>query len=290
MRYRVRLMHEERQWAAAARLHGLTVDYDRQQAAPLLLLPPEHLDSGQRNTLRSLAVSVEQLGHLQLEQSDAACVANYQEGYELALRIGDQTEAAICAFNLGRVYTEVPALRDLAQAEQWYRRDLELRAEGDRLGRGKTQGQLGQVAYERFNEARQAGEPEAVLRDHWNAALQAYQQALDMMPPDAVDSLAIDHNQLGIIYREAGKTEQAVTHYREAIRFFEQAGALYNAALTRENVALAYAQAGRFDDALLFARAALANFEQFGPAAADRVERARRLVAKYEQAARGGGA
>jgi tetratricopeptide (TPR) repeat protein len=219
-------------------------------------------------------------------------VNSYQESYELALRIGNQPLAASCAFNLGQAYdSDMFTLRDLAQAEQWYRRSLELTLENDRLQQSKTQGQFGLVAYERFKEARQAGEPEAVLLEHLNAALQAYQQALDMTPPDAVDSLAVKHNQLGNIYDEVpGQTEQAVTHYREAIRFFEQAGALYNAAITRENVALAYAQAGRFADALLFARAALANFEQFGPAAADRVERARGLVAKYEQAARGGGA
>jgi tetratricopeptide (TPR) repeat protein len=290
MHYRVRLLHEERQWAEAARLQGLTGDYDRQRAAPLLALPPEHLDSGQRNTLRSLAVSVEQLGQIQREQGDAACVGSYQEGYELALRIGDQVEAAVIAFNLGHAYKDVPALRDLAQAEQWYQHALEGWPEGDQLNRGKTQGSLGLVAYERFKEERQAGEPEAVLLEHLNAALHAYQQALAMLPPDAVNDLATFHNQLGNIYGEAGQTEQAVAHWREAIRFFEQAGALYNAALTRENVAIAYAQAGRFEDALLFARAALANFEQFGPAAGDWIERARGLVAQIEQAARGGGA
>jgi tetratricopeptide (TPR) repeat protein len=290
MSYRVRLLREARQWAEAARLQALRTDYNRQQAAPLLALPPEQLDSGQRNTLRSLAVSLHELGEIQREQGDAACVDSYQESYELALKLDDKPGAAITAFNLGHAYKDVPALRDLAQADQWYRRSLELHAEGDRLGRGKTQGQLGYVAYERFTEARQAGEPEAVLAEHLNAALHAYQQALQMFPPDAVNELAITHNQLGNIYRDAGQTEQAVAHYREAIRYEEMQGNLYGAATTRENVAIAYAQAGRFDDALLFARAALANFEQFGPAAGDWIERARRLVAKYEQAAGGGGA
>jgi tetratricopeptide (TPR) repeat protein len=289
--YRVRLLREERQWAAASRLQGLQVDYQRQRAAPLLALPPAQLDSSQRHTLRSLAVSVEMLGHLQREQGDAACVASYQESYELDLRIGEQAGAAICAFNLGRVYGgNVPALRDLAQAEQWYRRALELYAEDDKLYRAGALGQLGLVAYERFKEARQAGEPEAVLLEHWNAALHAYQQALDMMPPDAVNELATTHNLLGVIYKDAGQTEQAVAHSREAIRYFEQAGKVYDAGVARENIARAYAQAGRFDDALLFARAALANFEQFGPAAAAEAERARQVIAWIEQQARGGGA
>jgi len=280
--YRVQLLQEERQWAAAARLQGLRTDYDQQQAAPLLTLPPEQLNAGERNRLRSLAVVVEQLGHLQREQGAADCVESYRESYELSLRIDDQTEAAICAFNLGRFYTETPASRDLTQAEGWYRRSLELRTEQDRLGRGRVQGQLGYVAYERFREARQAGQPEAVLREHLNAALQAYQQALGMLPADEVDTRATIHNQLGIIYHEAGQTEPAVAHYREAIRYFEAMGDLYRAAVTRENVAIAYANAGRRDDALLFAQAALRNFEQFGPAAAAEVARAREVIAWIE--------
>jgi tetratricopeptide (TPR) repeat protein len=288
--YRVRLLREERQWASAARLQGLKVTYTRQRVAPLLVLPPEQLDTGQRAPLRTFAVDTHQLGQIQREQGDVACVASYQEAMGIFERIGDQAYTATCAFNLGRVYGgNVPALRDLAQAEQWYRRSLELRAEGDRLGRGQTLGMLGHIAYERFQKAQQAGEPESVLLETWNAALQASQQALQMFPPDAVDNLAITYNQIGVIYEKVqGKTEQAVAHYREAIRYFEQAGNLYGAAGTRFNVAVAYANEYRFEDALLFAQAALANYEQFGLAAADRVERARGLVAQIEQAAGGG--
>jgi tetratricopeptide (TPR) repeat protein len=288
--YQVRLLREQRQWAEAARLQALAVDYQRRQTAPLLAVPPEQWDSRQRNTLRSLAVSLHELGQIQREQGAAACVDSYQESYDLLLRIGEHAVAASCAFNLGRVYSgNVPALRDLAQAEQWYRRDLELTPESDRLGRGKTLGQLGLVAYERFKEARQAGQPSEVLAEHLNAALRAYQEALAMLPPDEVDTRAAVHNQLGNIYHDAGQIESAVAHSREAIRFFEASGDLYKAALVRENVAITYARAGRLDDALLFARAALRNFEQFGPAAAAEAERARQMIARYEQAARGGG-
>jgi tetratricopeptide (TPR) repeat protein len=178
-----------------------------------------------------------------------------QEGYMLALRIGDQAVAASCAFNLGHAYKDVPALRDLEKAEQWYRRSLELTPENDHLGRGQTFSQLGFVAYERFNEARQAGLPSEVLQEHLGAALQAYQEALSMTPPDALDSLVVKHNQLGLIYAEVlpDYLEQALAHYHEAIRYDERAGNHYGAAQTRQNVAIAYARAGRFEDALLFA-------------------------------------
>jgi hypothetical protein len=204
--YRVRLLREQRQWADAASLQALRVVYNRQQAAPLLAVPPKQLDSDQRNTLRSLAASLHELGQIQREQGAPACVASYQESHELALRIGDHAVAASCAFNLGNAYlgNKVLALRDLTQAEQWYQRSLELRTEQDRLGRGRVQGQLGKVAYERYKEAQQAKQPGEVLVQHLNAAQQFYQQMLDLTPSDAMDSLAVAHNMLGTIYSEAG--------------------------------------------------------------------------------------
>ncbi len=282
------LLEEERQWAAAAKLQGLQVDYQRRQATPLLALSPAQLDAGQRHTLRSLAVSIEQLGHLQRKQGAVECVNSYQEALKTYERIGAQTEAASCAFNLGHAYKNVPALRDLAQAEVWYRRGLDLTSDGDRLTRGKGLGQLGYVAYERFKEARQAKQPEAVLLEHLNNALRAYQESLDMMPPGEVKTRAVIHHQVGNIYLKAGQTDHAVAHYREAIRYYEQVGDLYGAAITRYNVAVAYANAGRLADALLFAQAAQRNYAQFGPAAADRVARAQGLVAQIEQAMQNG--
>jgi tetratricopeptide (TPR) repeat protein len=178
----------------------------------------------------------------------------------------------------------------LDKAEQWYQQSLALCATNDMLGKVRVLAELGYVAWARFDEARKTGQSFEVLSEHLNAALNAYQEALRLVPSDAVDELAGCYNQLGIIYKEAGQTEQSVAHSREAIRYFEQAGKVYDAGVARENIARAYAQAGRFDDALLFARAALANFEQFGPAAAAEAERARQVIAWIEQQARGGGA
>ena len=286
--YRVGLLQEERQWAAAAKLQGLVLDYNRQQAAPLLLLSPAQLDRDQRNSLRSLAVSLHILGAIQREQGVAACVNNHKESYDLMLRIGDHATAAAGAFNLGRIYTEVPSLCDLVQAEGWYRRSLELFAEQDQLGRGRVLSQLGYVAYKRFLEAQQTKEPEKMLLEHLNAALQAYQEALGMLPSDEIESRAIIHNQLGAIYTEAGQTDHAVAHYRESIRYKEQAGNLYGAATTRFNVANAYGKARRFTDALEFAQAAQRNFAQFGASVADQVAQAQGLVERIEQAMRKG--
>jgi tetratricopeptide (TPR) repeat protein len=281
--YRVQLAEEARQWAEAERLQRLKVEWDRRRAAPALALPPEALDDAQRNAIRTLAVSVEQLGHIQWEQGKAECAATYQESIPLYQRIGDRPAEAVLIFNLGHAYMQLLALRDLAQAEGWYKRSLELRDERDQLGRSKCLSQLGYVAWERFKDAREAQKPEAELLQHLNAAAQFYHQALDLTPPNAVDSLAVKHNQLGNIYCDAGDLDRALPHYREAIRYDEAGGNLYEAGKHRFNVAIALMQAGRLADALEYARAALRNFETYGEGAAEVIQETRGLIEEIEE-------
>jgi tetratricopeptide (TPR) repeat protein len=102
-----------------------------------------------------------------------------------------------------------------------------------------------------------------------------------------VDDLAVTHNQLGEIYRMANDLDRALPHYREAIRYDEMQGNAFGAGGTRYNVALALGGAGRLVDALAYARAALRNYQSYGQRAADRVERARRLIAQIEGEMRG---
>jgi hypothetical protein len=173
---------------------------------PTLLLNGEHESASvyrhahelQRRIPHAEMATIPDAGHLCNLDNPAAFTEVVRD---FLLRHSTQTETATCAFNLGHAYKDLPALRDLSQTEQWYRRSLELPAEDDRLGRGKTLAQLGYVAWEQFNEAQQAGEPQAVLLEHLNAALHAYQQARTMVPLDEVDSLAVYHNVLRNIYR-----------------------------------------------------------------------------------------
>jgi tetratricopeptide (TPR) repeat protein len=211
------------------------------------------------------------------------CVAAYEETARLTQRIGDQATEATAALNLGHAYLTLPDLRDLGQAERWYRRSLELTDEHDRQGRARCVGQLGYVAWERFKEARAANDPEEQLLRHLNTAAQFYHQALDLLPLNAVDDLAVVHNQLGGIYFDAGDVERALQQAREAIRYLEAAGDLYHAATTRFNVALTLANAGRLADAREYAYAALRNFQTYGDRAADMMQRTQGLIAQIEQ-------
>jgi len=281
--YRVRLAREERQWAEAERLQTVNVDWDRRRAASALARPAEELEGKERNAIRTLAASLHTLGQIRRELGREDCVPAYEEALELAERIGDRAGAAICAFNLGHAFIALPALRGLDQAESQYRRSLELREERDRLGRGGCLGQLGHVAFERYREARAAGRNDEELLRHLNEAARLYLEALDLFPADAVNDLAVAHNQLGQVYRGAGDLDRAVPHYREAIQLHEQAGNLYGAADTRFNVALAFANAGRRADALEYAEAALRGFESFGERAAEMIERTHGLIAEIRR-------
>lgn len=209
---------------------------------------------------------------------------SYTESYKLALRIDDRAAAATAAYKLGSSYVALPAIRDLAEAERWYRRGLELYSKEDRLHRARCLGQLGLVARERFKEARGAERSERELLEHLNAALGLYLEALDLMPKDAITDLAIAHNQLGNIYSAAGDLDRALEHYRKDINYSEAAGDVYGAAQTRYNVALTLAGRGRFADAKEYAVAALRGYQTFGDRAKDEVMETLELIARIEKA------
>jgi len=269
--YRVGLLEEARQWAEAERLQEIHVEWDRGRAR-----------DDDRNSQRTLAASLHGLGQIQREIGRTECVAAYRESFDLAQRIGDGTAAAASACNLGNAYI---GLRDLAEAERWYRGGLELMPDGDRMGRAGSLGQLGHVARERFEEARRANQPEAVLLRHLNDALGFYQQALAMTPPDAIGQLAVIHNQLGASYGDAGQLDRALRHYRESIRYRESAGNLYGAALTQYNVAVALLRARRLADARDYADAALRNYQTYGASAEQDIQDTLGLIAAIDKAA-----
>jgi tetratricopeptide (TPR) repeat protein len=281
--YRVRIARDARDWPAARQLHDARIAWRRERAAAALTTSPGELDGQQRTRIRNLAVAVEDLGHLLRDQTDPGCVQPYQEATDLYQRIGDQRAEAIAAFNLGHAYKDIPALRDLDQAEQCYQRYLELLDQHDTLARAMGTGQLGNLAYARFQDARAARAPAEELLRHFNDAAGAYHQSLGLLPDDAVGELAVAHQALGMIYGETDDTATALGHYQRAISYYERQDNRYSAGWTRLNAALTLANAGRRHDALLYARAALRDFDTVGPGAAARAAQARQLIALLEQ-------
>jgi tetratricopeptide (TPR) repeat protein len=196
-------------------------------------------------------------------------VAAFTESLELSRRIGDRHGEAIVAFHLGSAFLDVPALRDLDQAEYWYKESFERLDESDYLSRATTMGQVGKVHLARFEEAPKAGPHEPELVTHLNAALAAYRQELEWLPADALESFAVVHNQLGLIHEYAGQIDIALRDYERSIRFEETVGNQYGAAISRRNIARMLANHGQWDKALLWAQAALRDFKAVGPGAAN---------------------
>jgi tetratricopeptide (TPR) repeat protein len=280
--YRVSIAREARDWARAQSLQEATIAWTRHLAAEPLAAEPETLNDRQRDIIYNLATAVLGLGYILLEQDMLGCVDSYLEAISLLQRIGDRRAEGVVAYNLGHAYKNVPGLRDLDQAERWYRRRLELTETHDTRGRANVTGQLGAVAFERFREGRKAREPVEQLARHLEGAINAYEQALQLLPTEDVRTLGVIHGQLGLIYSETRVTDGALQHFRQAIQYMEQQDDRYSAGEIRVNVAIALWKAGRNLEALLYAHAALRDFEVAGPGAAARVEHARQLIAKFE--------
>ncbi len=228
--YRVRLAMASHQWLEAERLQRTDVNWNRERTASLVMLPPEQLNDLQRSMIRTLAISLADFGDILREQGKPECVQAYEESYDLRHRIEDKPGTATLAYNLGHAYIDLPALRDLNQADRWYNRSLELREPGDRLGRGKCLISLGIVAYERFNDIRETDQANEELLSHLNTALQRNIQAIELLPSDALEDLAIAHNLVGIVYNTASNLDRGLLHWRESIRYAEAAGDSYRAA------------------------------------------------------------
>ncbi len=278
--YRVAISREERQWSEAERLGALHLDWARQNAVHALAQPIEGLKGEEWNAIRTLAACLHELGQIRRELGRVECVAAYKESLELAERIGDRAGAAICALNLGNAFKNLPEVRDLDQAEYWYRRSLELTEERDRLGRCRCYAQLGAVARARFLAAQAAGQPDSILLGHLHLGIKLYHDVLDLLPSDAIDELAIAHNQLGMLYRLAKESDRALFHLRRSIHLWERSGDEYRAAQTRFNAAVVFLDEGRQSDALEYAEAALRGYQGFGERAAEKIEETRRFIAK----------
>jgi hypothetical protein len=81
--------------------------------------------------------------------------------------------------------------------------------------------ELGQAALTRFDDAPVAGEAEPVLVKHLSAGLRSYQQSLDLTPADDHDERATSENQIGITYRRAWATAEALRHYQKSVQHEE---------------------------------------------------------------------
>jgi tetratricopeptide (TPR) repeat protein len=289
--YRVDLAEEELDRAEAERLLRVSVDWHRQSAQPALAVTPDRWDKKQHEKIQALSISLQRVAKIQLSQGNPICAATFREALDLANAIGDTTGQGIIAFNLGHVYKNVADLRNLDEAEGWYRKSLDLHDPDDRFGRGLCVAQLGSIAHQRFVDAWRAARPVEELGRHLAEASRLYEQVLDMLPATALTERGTAHNELGRIYADGGNIDLALHHYRQSIQYADNAGNELFAGGRRFNLAVTLAKGGRLIDARAYAKAALAIFQTFGDRAADRIQRVAALIAEIDQdiAKKGGG-
>jgi tetratricopeptide (TPR) repeat protein len=140
------------------------------------------------------------------------------------------------------------------------------------------------LALERLNEAEAAGLPAKEALALLQEAADFYSQALDLIPEDAVDDLAVTHNQLGQIYARGGDVERALPHFQASIRHHEIQGKFAKTADVKFNTALALTSAGRLADALDYANAALRDYGTYGDRTAAEAAKTRWLIEKIQRA------
>jgi tetratricopeptide (TPR) repeat protein len=116
-----------------------------------------------------------------------------------------------------------------------------------------------------------------------NEAVRHYCQALELLPPNAVDELAVTYNQLGATFEAAGDLGRAQEHFAKSIQYREAQGNRFGAGRVRHSLAVVLARAGRFPDAREYALAALRDFESYRDRAAAEIEMTRLLLAQIEQ-------
>ena len=131
--YRVELAKEARDWPPPPRCsrqgsRGTGTRFPRRVG-----VADDSLTPHQQLQIRNLAAALSDLGLFSLAQGAPSCLPYYQEALTLSQRIGDRAAEALVAFNLGNAFLDVPGLRDLDQAEHWYRHSLSLREDSDRL-------------------------------------------------------------------------------------------------------------------------------------------------------------
>lgn len=279
--HRVELIYRSREWDEAIKLKKKSIEWLREKARPALDADPDEIDEEAKRDIRNYIVSIVDLAQIQMEMGDMGCVQSYKESIEKGKTYGFWLIAARCSINLGNAYVMMADIRDLDQAEYWFRCSLNLTPESDGFMRGQCLGSLGHIALERFKDTQKAGSLEY---EHLKAAREFYQQALDALPPNAANELATTYKALGEVYEYAGWFGEAQRYIQEAICYRDALGDFYWASQYRRSMAFALWNAGRLSDALEYARSAREKLEVCGSATAEEIQWAQDLITDLEPA------
>jgi hypothetical protein len=266
----------------AAALLESCARWDREQAAAYLSADPRTLQENERLAIQALSDTLYRLSEVLRRQGFESARVE-EEAVALRQSLNDAKTAAAWSREIGQHYVEILAIRDPVSAERWLRRSLELTAPEERAARAECLALLGRIAWERFNEARQANQPERDLIRHLASARKYYQRALVQDTPDDHASLSRHNQELGHVCYALGDLDRALPYYRDCIRHAEAEGHTAQAAHARFDLAIALRDSNRLEMARRYALEALRDFQGLGEAEVHMAERAERLVYLIER-------
>ena len=281
--FRVRLARQSHQLVEAEKLLLLQVKWNRHKVTEAFITSPLILNDKQHELVRSLAISLEWLGHVLREQGRADCLSIYEEAITLYQQIDEILPEALTALSLSRAYARIPDIRNLEEAENWCLRSIELIKETDALTYCKCLRQMGVIAHYRFLDALATNQPAKELNNLFNLAVYSLTQSIELIPKTMFEELMPTYNELGALFGRVNMVEESLDNYRKAIFYAENLGDRYRAAVFRYNVAHMLANTGRKDDALEYARSALRSIEIYGDEALEMITSAKALITELNK-------
>ncbi len=231
MDHQWRMIFDSGDLVQAETLARSILEWETSNSATIDQTHPDRLSPNEIQQLRFLAIATSRLADVLREANNPACVSLSEEAIRLYRTIGDGVGESIRLFNLGHAFKNIPALRDLTKAAEYYAAAYKSYPEYDALARAQCLAQLGSVSLELLQDSLQNGAAEAVMSNHLDKAINYYETALQIEPPDAIANLAQTHNQLGVAYQYS-RTEQlkALEHFKKAIHYFNESDEWFGAA------------------------------------------------------------
>jgi len=238
------------------------------------------LGPADRKKLQFLGIAVGRLADIKRDMGDPECLRLNRESIRIYRTLQDRAQLSVRLFNLGHVFKNVPQLRNLDEAAKYYTEAYKSYPEHDYLARAQCLGQLGALSLARLENGVESGLSERQMLRHLNDSVHYYEDALRMIPSDALIDLARVHNQLGAVLRFS-KAEhlRAVDHFKKAIALFEVAQEWLESAIARVNVAQMLAILSRKEEAQEFVKDAIAIFESVNYSGRY-LQHARKLIGK----------
>ena len=259
----LRIAYHQGDFDRAEFLARKIIDGEREAAEQIKTTEPQRLTGDQKQKLHSLAIAIGRLADILRDKDDVESVRLNDDALTLYRLIGDRVGISVRLFNLGHVYNNVRSRRDLEKAARFYGEAYASYPEQDRLVISVSRSTWICLTAVVAGRPPRRNRLKAHLRERLDEAVNYYEQAVVLDPPDAITNLARTHNQLGIAYGFS-LTEQhkSIEHFKKAIEYFDRAGEWSESAGARLSVAqILLRTRARLAEAQEYAREALEIFE-----------------------------